>query len=126
MNEQADPQQPTETTVKQPVSAQFRLRPPEYDEAPVIYANFAQATISQHDLTLFLGWFATPVLTAPPTEPVDVPVRPLAAVSLPIGLLPALIQVLNAQVGAWEQSHGQKLPPPPPIPQPPADESSNE
>src|SRR5438046_2691759 len=58
MSEQPTPQH----TAQETVTAQFRLAPPSYQDAPAVYSNFAQATIAQHDLTLFFGWFATPPL----------------------------------------------------------------
>jgi hypothetical protein len=33
-----------------------------------LYANFLQATISQHDLALHFGWYATPAIEAPRRE----------------------------------------------------------
>jgi hypothetical protein len=89
--------------------AEFRLVAPNYADIPATYSNFAQATVSQHDLTIFFGWYATPPLTEPPTEPIEIPVRPLMAVSIPIGIIRPLIRVLEAQAAAWEQTHGQKL-----------------
>lgn len=106
--------QPSSETTKlaspQAVNAQFRLHPPDYGAVPAMYANFAQATLAQHDLTLFFGWYATPPLNEPPEGPVDVPVRPLVGVSVPLGIVRPLIRVLEAQADAWEQSSGQKLP----------------
>lgn len=67
------------------VQAEFRLLAPDYADIPATYSNFAQATVAQHDLTIYFGWYASPPLSAPPTEPVEIQVRPLMAVSLPSG-----------------------------------------
>jgi hypothetical protein len=93
------------------IEVSFRLSPPSYADVPAAYSNFVQATLAQHDLTIFFSWYATPPLAdEPPTESVDVPVRPVAAVSVPLGILRPLIRLLEQQAAVWEQSTGQKLP----------------
>lgn len=113
-------------TLTQMPTAQFRVQQPSFEDVPAVYGNFAQATVALHDLTLFFGWFATPPVTEVPPDPIEVNVRPVAAVTIPLGVVPALIQVLSAQVAAWEHAHGQKLPLPAQVAQPPADEGSKE
>jgi len=75
-----------------------------------LYANFVQASMSAHDLTLHFGWFTLPAFTEVPSGEVDVPVRPLAKVSIPLNLVRGLIRLLEAQVIAWEDAHGQPVP----------------
>jgi hypothetical protein len=96
------------------VSVEFRLVPPSYADAPAIYSNFIQAALGQHDLSLYFGWYGTPVLTAPPTAPQDIPVRPLMTVSIPLGILRGLIRVLESQASVIEASTGSALPDAPP------------
>lgn len=112
MSDQPNPQPAIDATEQEAVSAQFRLVPPSYSETPVVYSNFAQATPSQHDLTLFFGWYATPPLAEPPEAVVEVPVRPLVAVSVPLGVVPGLIRVLESQLEA-RQSEGEQSSDPP-------------
>jgi hypothetical protein len=84
--------------------AQFELVPPkDTGDTPTTYANFFQATISPVDVTLHLGWYSLPPLTEQPTEAVRVPVRPTLKVSIPVGLLPGIINVLQSQLEAFEQ-----------------------
>lgn len=86
-------------------AAQFELvQPPESADIPAIYSNFIQATITPLDLTLHLGWYALPPLTEAPTETIQVEVRPLTKVSLPINLVPGVIRVLQAQMDAWQET----------------------
>jgi hypothetical protein len=89
----------------EPSRADFVLVPPqETGDTPVFYANFVQATFSPLDATIHLGWYATPTVDEQPTEPVQVPVRGLAKVSLPIGLIPGMIELLQRQLMAWQES----------------------
>ena len=90
---------------------QFRLVPSEEPgETPAIYSNFTQATISPFDLTLHFGWYALPALTEPPTETVNVPVRQVVKVTIPLNLVQGTIAVLQSQLEAWERSFGQQVP----------------
>lgn len=86
-----------------PITAQFRLTQPDFTDAPAVYANFAQATMGVHDLTLFLGWFATPPLVEQPDNVVPVSVRPLMAVSMPVEMAQNLIALLQTQLDLREQ-----------------------
>jgi hypothetical protein len=89
--------------------ANFQLVPsPETEGVPVIYANFFQGTVSPHDLTMHLGWFAIPALLDPPTETVQVPVRPLMKVSLPLSIVPGVIEVLQSQLQTWRDTFGSQ------------------
>lgn len=119
-------EQAVEVTAQELASHEFRLSLPSYADVPSAYSNFVQATLAQHDLTIFFSWYATPpVGDKPSAEPVDVPVRPLMAVSVPLGILRPLIRVLESQAAAWEQSTGQELPTGPPT-QAPADKEGGE
>jgi hypothetical protein len=91
------PQQATEPEAQEdsPRSLQIQLQPPSYTDAPSVYSNFMQASLTQHDLTLYFGWYATPVPPDPPPERLEVPVRPLMAVSIPHGIVRGLISVLE-------------------------------
>jgi hypothetical protein len=85
--------------------ADFVLVPPvDTGDIPIIYANFVQATFSPVDATLHLGWYATPAIDERPDDEVPVPVRGLAKVSLPIGLIPGIIDLLQRQLTAWRDS----------------------
>lgn len=85
--------------------ADFVLVPPEdTGDTPIIYANFVQATFSPVDATIHLGWYATPAIDERPAETVSVPVRGLAKVSFPIGLIPGIIDLLHRQLTAWQES----------------------
>jgi hypothetical protein len=85
----------------------FELIPPPPDaDAQVLYANFFQATASQLDLTMHLGWYALPALTTLPEGTISVPVQALAKVTLPLALIPGIIDVLQKQLAAWEQTFG--------------------
>jgi hypothetical protein len=99
-----EPERPSPEAAGHP--AELRLVPPEWGEAPTDYANFVQATASPFDLTLHLGWFSTPILEELPTSPVEVPVRPLRSVTIPLTLVRGLITVLEAQLAAAESSPG--------------------
>lgn len=73
-----------------------------------MYSNFAQATVSPNDLTIHFGWYAIPALDQPPTGVVDVPIRPLVKVTLPLNLVRGTINLLERQLEAWETSFGQE------------------
>jgi hypothetical protein len=94
---------------------QYELIPPaESPETPAVYSNFAQATVSPHDMTLHFGWFAVPPLMEPPEETVQVPIRPLVKVTIPLNLVRGTIALLQRQLEAWEGSYGQQMPTEPP------------
>jgi hypothetical protein len=97
----------------------FRLRPPEFiEDTMALYANFVQATTTAYDLTFHFGWYATPTFEEPPeTGLTEVPVRALAKVSIPLGLIRGVIDVLEKQLDAWEKVYGQPLPASPRIEQ---------
>jgi len=109
MAEQPD-EQVAQPVAEETSEAQFRLVPPSYAEAPAVYSNFVQGTISPQDLTLYFGWYGVPPLAEPPTESVDIPIRPVMAVSIPLTLIHGVIRVLQSQVAAWEASTGQPFP----------------
>jgi hypothetical protein len=90
----------------EPGPARIRLVPPlDAGDTPLLYANFFQATVSQLDITLHLGWYTLPPFLEPPEEEeVQVPVRPLLKLSLPLSLVPGIITVLQAQLESWQQS----------------------
>jgi hypothetical protein len=68
-----------------------------------------QATYSPEDLTLHFGWYAIPALTEPPPEPVEVQVRPIAKVTIPLNLIRGVISVLQSQLEGWEQTFGMAV-----------------
>lgn len=87
------------------LAVEYHLVPPSPEEGvPIFYANFFQATVSPHDMTLHLGWYAVPALTQAPTEPVSVQVRGLAKVSVPLNLVPGIVNVLQTQLENWRTS----------------------
>ena len=94
----------------------FRLVPPGPEaelDVPLLYANFVQATMSPLDLTFHFGWYglpASPGLAPGTTGDVEVPVRPLAKVTVPLPLVRAVIRVLEAQLQNWEQTFGSAVP----------------
>ena len=87
---------------------QFQIRPSqEIGDTPAVYANFVQGTVTPFDLTLHFGWYAIPPLMENPGGIVDVPVRPIIKVSLPLSLVRGTIGLLEAQLRAWEDAFGQ-------------------
>jgi hypothetical protein len=91
--------------------AQYQLvPPPESADTPAVYSNFAQATISPHDMTLHFGWYAIPPLLERPEETVEVPIRPLVKVTIPLNLVRGTIALLQRQLESWEESFGQAAP----------------
>lgn len=81
-------------------------------DVPSYYSNFVQVNATPHDFMLHFGWYAFPVLDAPPPQgkPLLVPVQGIAKVAVPLNILRGLIGVLQAQADAWEQNFGQPLP----------------
>ena len=97
------PQEQTSQVSEDGEAVELRLVPADFSGAPLMYANFIQGTAAQHDMTLYLGWYSTPPFGGEkPTEPVDIPVRPLASVTVPISLVPGLIRVLQAQLSVHQ------------------------
>lgn len=114
MSEEAN--QTPEPAASSPPQPLMLVAPAEYPPGP--YSNFVQVTITPHDFTLHFASYTTPVVTEPPKEPVRVPVRPLASVTIPLNLVRALIGVLEGQAANWQASFGQPLPDHP-APEPP-------
>jgi hypothetical protein len=86
-------------------SVQFQLVPgQETPDGLHLYANHAAVTATPHDISIHLGAFAIPALTAPPASTVDVPVRPVALVTIPISIAEPLAQLLLTQLSAWESN----------------------
>jgi hypothetical protein len=100
----------SETTPEQQ-RADFQIRPPqEIGDTPAVYANFVQGTITPFDLTLHFGWYALPPLMTPPEGTVDVPVRPIIKVSIPLSLVRGTIAMLQNQLQGWEHAFGEAAP----------------
>jgi hypothetical protein len=95
--------------------------PTEVGQTPMLYANHFHATITPEDMTMHLGWYATPPLTEPPTGQIEVHVQPVAKVTVPLNLIRGIVTVLQNQIQAWEQNFGQEIPahpnPPPAMPE---------
>jgi hypothetical protein len=105
------PEQPAETASSTPVTevptvtAQVVGVTEIPEGAPRIYANYAQATAGPHDVVIRFGWYALPVLgqedasgqAVAPGRTVVVPAETLAVVTIPLGLVDALINLLAAQ-----------------------------
>jgi hypothetical protein len=112
VSEAANPPQP------QPVALKIVV-PLDPGDTPVLYANHFHASGTPEDLTMHLGWYAIPPFTeAPETAEVEVPVRQLAKVTVPLSLVRGIITVLENQLTAWEKNFGQPVPVhpnPPPI-----------
>lgn len=90
---------------------QFRLvAPVELGETMALYANFIQVTASPHDFSFHFGWYTIPPLMEQPEGVQDVPIRPLAKVSVPLNLIRATIDLLQRQAEAWETNFGAPLP----------------
>jgi hypothetical protein len=86
----------------------FDLVPPPPDaDVPILYANFVQASVTPNDLTMDLGWYGVPALTEQPTQPVRVQVRGLAKLTVPLNLVPGIINVLQSQLDAWQRTFGE-------------------
>jgi hypothetical protein len=75
-------------------------------DVPRIYANYAQATAGQHDVVIRFGWYAIPTLDQQPApgSTVDVPAETVAVVTIPLGMVDALITVLTAQAQVARQA----------------------
>jgi hypothetical protein len=103
--------------VSEPAGSQevsFRIAlPPDSGDTPIVYSNHFHATVTPEDLTLHLGWYAIPPFAEPPKGIVDVPVRPLVKVTVPLNLVRGIISVLQNQLAAWEHNFGQAIPPHP-------------
>jgi hypothetical protein len=100
-----------EREAKEPQPTELRLVAPiEVGETMALYANFIQVTASPHDFTSHFGWYTVPPLTEPPDGRIDVPIRPLAKVSVPLNLVRATIELLSRQADAWETNFGAQLP----------------
>jgi hypothetical protein len=85
--------------------------PAEIGDVPALYSNFVQVSFTPNDLTLHLGWYALPTYgEPPPAETIEVGVRPLVKVSLPLTLIRGLIGALQTTVEAYEESFGQPMP----------------
>lgn len=100
------------------------IAPTELGQTPLAYANFVQVTGTPHDFTFHFGWYATPPFTEPPQGSVDVEVRPVTKISVPLNLLRGIVRVLEMQAQAWEADMGQALPDNPLDPPSPASEPS--
>lgn len=88
--------------------AEFKLvPPPESAETLALYSNFAQATMSPHDMTMHFGWYAIPPLIEPPEGAVDVEIRPLVKVTIPLNLVRGVIDLLERQLSSWQESFGE-------------------
>lgn len=95
----AEPPQETPPDEVQQIAVQ--LRPPDEipQGVPRVYANFAQVTAGQHDAAIRFGWYAIPPFSKPPAEGVlDVPVEWNTVVTIPRGLLPSLVEILQGQI----------------------------
>jgi hypothetical protein len=85
---------------------------PDAQVAP-LYSNFVQVTLSPLDFTFHFGWYAIP--PEPPAQlpangTVDVPVTSVAKVSIPLGIVPAIRDLLDRQIEAWETNFGGNFP----------------
>jgi hypothetical protein len=99
-----------ETTPEQGVQVALRLvAPADPGDAPILYSNYIQATYTPEDLTLHFGWYAIPAFTEPPSAPVDVDVRPVAKVTIPLNLIRGAISVLQSQLEGWEKTFGMPV-----------------
>lgn len=109
--------EPAQST-PEPEGFQLQLiTPPEYPPGP--YSNFVQATFTPHDFTIYFGSFNLPPVSEQPQEALQVPVRPVVTVSVPLNLVRGLIGVLQSQIANWEGSFGQPFPEPPGLGRPP-------
>jgi hypothetical protein len=88
----------------------LRLKPAQYPDGPPLYANVVNSSLSPHDVTLHFGWFSSPLLEEAPTGTLEIPVRAVASISLPLTMVRNLIKLLEAQADNWEANSGQTLP----------------
>jgi hypothetical protein len=87
------------------------VAPVELGDVPGLYANHVQVTFTPEDFTLHLGWYVIPPLREPPPEDIlEVAVRPLLKVTLPLNLVRGVVAVLENQIEAWERSFEMQLP----------------
>jgi hypothetical protein len=96
----ATPEPPQETPLGDVQQIAVQLQPPDATApgVPRAYANFAQATAGAHDVTIRFGWYAIPALSEPPDDGLlNVPVEWTAVITVPRGLVPSLVEVLQAQ-----------------------------
>lgn len=104
-------EQPTggETGEAQP--GQVRLVvPAQLPEDPPLYSNYAHASMSPHEITLHFGWYAIPPVMAGPPPSMEIPVRPLTSIAVPLSLVPGLIDALQKTVENWKGNFGQPFP----------------
>lgn len=76
-------------------------------DTPVYYSNHVQVTFTPEDFTLHLGWYTTPPFPGPPPGVVDVPVRSLAKVVVPLNLVRGLLRALETSAQNWERNWGE-------------------
>lgn len=94
-----------------PQEAALRLVTTPDADIPPVYSNFVQVTFTPLDFTLHFGSYVIPALSEPPSgSEIQVPVRAIAKVSVPLSLVRGIVRVLERQINAWEESFGQPVP----------------
>jgi len=93
----------------EPTEAQLHLFvDPEAAPPFTTYSNHLQVTFTPEDFTLHLGWYAVPPISErPPDGVLEVPVQPVARVTLPLNLMRSTIAVLERVLRGYEESFGQ-------------------
>jgi hypothetical protein len=97
------------------VSVGLHISADALPETPGAYANFVQASFSPLDVTMRFSWYATPALEAPPpptADRIEVPTFPVGIVTIPLGLVRPLAQLLNSLADGWESNTGHAIPDP--------------
>lgn len=90
------------------------LASPDLADTAAVYSNHVQATFTPHELTLHFGFYAIPALPEPPESgQIDVQVRQLVKVSIPLNLARGIVGLLEQQADGWERNFGMPLPEPP-------------
>lgn len=81
---------------------------PEAPSPPPTYTNYVQGTFTPEDFTLFFGWYAVPALSERPEDGVvNVPVQPVARLTVPLILMRSIIALMERQLAAYETSFGE-------------------
>jgi len=88
--------------------AQLRLVwDPDAPSATPEYANYVQMNFTPEDFTMYFGWYSIPPLREPPPDGVlEVGVRPVAQVTIPLNLMVNLIALLERQAEGYEENFG--------------------
>jgi hypothetical protein len=84
--------------------------PPVTEEDKPVYANYVAVSHTPWDFAVHFGTVvmpAAPVASGQKSGTVEIPVRKVQTVNLPIPLIKGFIKALQTQVEKYEQSYGE-------------------